>query len=80
MQPPSVTIQVGEISVGEGKKKIFIFICSFRFMAQPHKHDTAMVQEQERAARAGNSLHHQRKTCSPTAEELDFMFLTHQSP
>lgn len=31
----------------EEEKYIFIFICSFWFMAQPHKHDTAMVQQQQ---------------------------------
>lgn len=36
MQPPSGTAQLGELSVGGGKIIIFIFICSFWFMAQPH--------------------------------------------
>lgn len=50
MQPPSVTAQVGEISIREKKK--FIFTCSLWFMAQPHKHDTAKVEQQERAAQS----------------------------
>lgn len=78
MQPPSVTTQVSEISVRREKNPILIFTCSFWFMAQQHKHDTAKVQQQEWAVFLTVML--RKDSCLPTAEELDFMLFTHQSP